>query len=252
MKNIQPLCPRLHGGIKIEASASGDVSSNRRIVSVIVTELLGLSLDIPLFITKHPKTGAFDLSAIMAIEDGENLFLRDGEWCASQVPLNILREPFHILRSDAFVGESQEVIALAEGMVVGIDLESPRTSDEAGLQLFDEGGSPSPYLRQITTMLASLYSGHHATRLFLQTLAEMQLIAPAQIELPIHQKGFVAVNGLYTVDLARLADLDEAAIVRFHLNGYLQAIHAISNSAGHLAKLARWHQERQVRGTVGL
>jgi SapC len=66
---------------------------------------------------------------------------------------------------------------------------------------------------------------------------------PARFILPIR------LDGLYTISRAKLAYLDDSAILDLHQSGYLGSIHAIANSLAQIVRLQQLHNAHAQRNS---
>src|SRR5688572_29174625 len=75
-------------------------------------EFRDLQAHYPIVFHKSADGTGFDAVALLGFQDGENLFLENGSWDCSYIPLTVERQPFMIGRA-------------GEELMVHIDLDNP-------------------------------------------------------------------------------------------------------------------------------
>ena len=205
--------------LKVEA-----LGADTNMVPIVMAEFLKTATRFPIVFTKNAETGQFSVIALCGFETGENLFYRTGKWDSLYIPLNILRQPF-FLGSDNTAGEAQPVICL--------DLDSPCISDE-GKPLFSEEGEPEKYLKDMQSMLASLYHGEQTTRQFIDTVNDLDLIQKMSLDIKFENGEAIKVEGIYTIDESKLNALPLEQFSNLRQGGLLFPIYSMIQSLGHI------------------
>jgi len=165
--------------------------------------------------------GSFMPLALFGFREKQNLFLKDGLWDATYMPLSMERQPFYIGTA-------------ANGKVLFVDLDSPRVSTTEGERLFLEHGGNTAFLDQMTRVLALLDEGVPTTQPFIQALVEHNLLESFVLDITFRDGEQRRFSGFHTVQEERLAALDSATVARFHERGYLQAIYMVVASLANL------------------
>lgn len=208
MSNIVPLNSQAHRDLRVAAVASARYGDSRHFVQVAVNEFPHLAARCPIFFAKDGETGAFYCGAMLGFDEGENLFLKEGEGFEGHRPLNLQRDPFYVSGAD-----------------LAIDLDSPRVGAPDGEALFTETGEPTPYLQSIMAAFRDLKPGLERTKIFIAVLLELKLIEPVDINVGFDDGTTRDLVGLYTVNQAALAALPDAAVLDLFRRGYLYLIH---------------------------
>lgn len=241
MSKVEILSAERHFDLTVDASIDPKFDDVRAMASVVANELPKLVLDYPVFITKNPESGQFELSALMGFSANENLFIQGGRWHAAYIPMDIRRHPFKALIVE--VSDSDEAANEAGAVKVGINVESNRVSvGGQGQALFNADGGSSDFVNKASEILSALMSGMDLTKTFLNTLVENDLIESVQMSVSTEQGKKVSFEGLYTVHDEKLNALSSELVVQFHRSGYLQASHALIHSIGHMEKLIKWKE----------
>jgi hypothetical protein len=219
--NIVVLNTETHRDLCVQTAASARFGDARHFVPVVVNEFAFLVVHYPIFFAKEAETGAFYCGAMLGIDEGENLFLTEGEGEQAYRPFNLRRGPF-----------------LTAGSDIAIDLDDPRV-DASGVALFTEGGQPSDYLKSIIGLFGDLRPGLDQTKVFIETLMTLKLIEPIDISLAFDDGTRRNLEGLYTVNRDVLKKLADAKIVELFHRGYLQAVYLMIASLKQVSVLAQ-------------
>ena len=125
MTNIVILNNLTHRDVRVQAEASAKFGDNQRFVPVVIAEFPLLVTHYPVLFSKDSETGAFFCGAMLGIDEGENLFLKNGKGHEGYRPLNLQRAPFFVAGED-----------------LAIDLAYPRD------QIITRAGEPFGAIRQ--------------------------------------------------------------------------------------------------------
>ncbi|GAB2505036.1 SapC family protein [Microbulbifer agarilyticus] len=236
MSNTVALNNESHRNLKVMTKRGAAFGEATHLVPVVANELRNLVLEYPVCITKDPKNGQFSLCALLGFEPGENLFLQGDNWEAQYVPMHIRRQPFMVgyRNPEAEPGEDK-------GAVITLDMDSPRVNSDGssadGERLFDDEGSNTPFMNEVSDLLGQLMGGMESTTAFLKFLADNDLIEPAHINVQFASGEQKRYEGLYTVNDEKLQQLEADKLVYMHQHGYLQAAYWLSASMGQVRKL---------------
>lgn len=207
-------------------------------------EFRALQAHYPIVFQKDPR-GAFHPVALLGLEKGQNLFLREGgrhanrlhddgpryDWDARYVPMAIERQPFLIGRD-----------ASGEPML-HIDLDHPRVGQ--GEALFLEHGGSTPFLQRMASLMRSLHEGMATNAAFVDALLAHELLESFVLDLRLPGRSPAKLTGLYTIAEERLAALDAPALHALAQAGYLEPVYMAVASLSHLSdlvgRLEAWH-----------
>lgn len=90
----------------------------------------------------------------------------------------------------------------------------------------------------------NVHSGLEQTKAFIAALANLKLIEPIDISLRFDDGERLALQGLYTVSLDRLRDLDDAAAIGLFRAGHLQLAYIMTASLKQIGRLAHIRNRR--------
>ncbi|RAK52171.1 SapC family protein [Phenylobacterium deserti] len=214
----QPLSAVQHSRLRLRRLPEGAPY----FVQIVAGEFATAAATCPIFITKAGDTGEFYAGAMFGFEPGEYL-LHPGD---AFRPLDLERQGFFI-----------------DGDKIAIDPSNPRFSEQDGEPLF-EAGEPGESLRRMQRLLGHLKAGVDQTQAFIQALLRHKLLAPMDIELAFDDGRNLNLQGLYTVSLDALQDLDDAAVVELFRSGHLQLAHVMAASLKQVPVLARRRNAR--------
>ena len=214
-----------HRTLHVETEPSARYGDNQRFVPVAVNEFSLLVVHYPILLSKDAETGAFYCGAMLGFDEGENLFLEEGRNVYR--PLNLQRGPFYTSGSD-----------------VAIDLDHPRVGVPTGEPLFSASGKPTAYLEGIIDLMRNLRPGLERTKVFVETLMQLRLVAPLAIDAQFDDGTSREVTGLYTIDQEALRALPDDAVLELFRRGYLQLIYLMLASLKQVPVLAQKKNRR--------
>ncbi|QGZ42316.1 SapC protein [Pseudoduganella flava] len=227
-----------HRQIRIDSARVEAAGAALNMVPVVLSEFLKLVVQYPIAFTKDKDTGRFACVALFGFHDGENLFVDEGRWEGIYVPLQVSRQPF-------FLGQAGQP-GEGEHYVVCIDTEHAGIGAD-GERIFDADGQETACLEEAKGRLAELLNGEEPTRQFIDTLVQLKLLVPMQLEITFGNDDTTQVQGLYTIDDARLAQLDGDAIARLHTQGLLGPAYTMLASLGHIYAMIDRRNKRLAR-----
>jgi hypothetical protein len=196
-------------------------------VPVVIAEFPLLVTHYPILFSKDTDTGAFFCGAMLGIDEGENLFLKDGKGHEGYRPLNLQRAPFFVA-----------------GDELAIDLDHARIVAHEGQALFNDQGEPTRYLESIKAAFQQLKPGIEMTKRFIATLLNLNLLEPVDIVLGFDDGSKRNLADLYTVNQEVLRQLPDAAVLELFRRGYLQLIYLLIASLKQIPVLAKKKNDR--------
>lgn len=228
-----------HGNLRIKIDQLDTPENRSNTALVTIGELSTLVHEYPIFISKSPSSGEFQLMAILGFSADENLYLQSNRWEAIYLPLDISRRPFQ-----AYVPDANK---LDQGRIA-IDTSSVQISENEGEALFDEQGEATDYLKKMQTIFAKLMGGMTQTREILKQADKLKLIEAISLNIEIPARGKASLNGLYSFDKKALTSLRGDALQQAHDAGILQVSHLLLSSTLHLQKLINWASKSSDKG----
>jgi len=222
--DLQLLNAQEHGRMRLgRLPASGP-----HFVQIVPSEFVAAAAVCPIFLTKNAETGQFYAGAMFGFEPGENLLGPAEVGQALFTPLDIERQGF-------FVTQDGDV---------AIDPRHPRFRSDQGASLFDEQGQPSAATRRLQHVLAQMQAGVIESERFIQALLAHKLVEPVDVDLSFDDGKSLSLNGLYTVSLDAVGELDDAAALELFRAGDLQLIYAMNGSLKQVSALAKLRNDK--------
>lgn len=177
----------------------------------------------PIVFGKSPD-GSYTPLALFGFREKQNLFLRDGAWDASYLPVTIERQPF-------LIGTAPT------GKVIHIDLDHPRVSRAEGERVFDENGGNSEFLQRAASMLAAIDEGVASSPAFIAAIQEYNLLEPFALDIRYRDGAQHRFAGFHTIQEDRLKQLGPEALGKLHSHGFLQAVFMVIASLSNFRAL---------------
>jgi hypothetical protein len=227
MTNIVALNSGAHRNLRVQTEASATFGDNQRYIQVVVTEFPLLVPYYPILLSKDIETGAFFCGAMLGIDEGENLFLKEGGGHEGYRPLNLQRMPFYVSGDD-----------------LAIDLDHTRVAIDKGNSLFNDQGEATPYLESIKAAFQELKPGMEMTKRFIEALLRFDLLEPVDVVLGFDDGTKRNLQDLYTVNQDALRKLPDAAVLELFRRGYLQLIYVLIASLKQIPVLAQKKNSR--------
>ena len=231
MTNIVVLNSLAHRDLCVQAGASDKLGDDQRFVPVVIAEFPLLVTHYPVLLSKDSDTGAFFCGAMLGIDEGENLFLKEGGGHEGYRPLNLQRAPFFV-----------------SGEELAIDLDHPRVGGDVGQALFNDRGEATAYLESIKAAFQQLKPGIEMTKRFIETLLRLNLLEPVDVVLGFDDGTKRNLVDLYTVNQDLLRQLPDESVLELFRRGYLQLIYLLIASLKQIPVLAKKKNDRFLAG----
>jgi hypothetical protein len=222
MPTIELLEPNRHAHLRLRERAADDA----HFVQIVAGEFASAASCCPILFTKDASDGAFYAGAMYGFKPGENLL-------GDAVERSVF-EPLMLRRDGFFISDRS----------IAIDRDNARFSESEGELLFDDGRQPADALRAIQRTLGELHHGIEQTKAFIAALLELKLIESIEISLSFDNGERLTLQGLYTVSLDKLRELDDAAVVGLFRAGHLHLAITMANSLRQIARLAKLRNRR--------
>jgi hypothetical protein len=215
-----------HRDLRVKKAESFEYVSDAHMLPVVAHECANIAADCPVVFVKNEDTGQFQMVAILGLEAGENLFVKDGSWRAMYIPAVLRNHPFKAI-ADA---------ANPEHVTVGLDTESEFVTTDAGESLFTEDGSESEFLKARKSDLAAYLEQEHITRGIVSFLADKELLAQRSLSVNIDGEE-VNIGGLYSVNEVKMNELPDDEFSEIRRRGLLPLIYAHLISLNQIRRL---------------
>ena len=210
-----------HAQLRLIGRPSVDACVNQTLI--VPPEFEELQREYPILF-RRDDDGQFQSVVILGLDRGENLFLVDGAWSGRTIPATLRRGPFFLA-----VGEEE---GEAHDAALVIDLDDERVSESEGDPLFLSHGGAAPVLQSAAEALRTVHEGLEQSRAMFALFAELELIAPVEIEVDLGDGTNYRLADFFTISSEGLSSLGGDALERLNRSGFLAAaIHARSSLA---------------------
>jgi hypothetical protein len=214
-KSAVPLNRTIHHDCYVDLDANYDFTAEINSVPLTGVEFPHAAIEFPIVFA---GTGTdITPAAVLGVRSNENLVLGPGgSWQAKYLPAFVRRYPFVFS-----ITEDKSVLCVDEGFA-GLNREG------RGHRLFNDDGSPTPYVEGVIKFLQDYQVHFVATQRFCEHVRELGLLEQVRVQLtsqdgpPLALGGFMAVNreklkALPPETLAQLAKTDELELIYMHL-----------------------------------
>ncbi len=232
MKNLMVLNNVDHKDLKIITTRSQELGDGYMCVPTFPQEFRAAQAHYPIVFNKNSNSQEYTPLVLLGLQEDENLFLKDGEWDARYIPACAEAKPF-------FIGQGQEPDGQDDGQqwLIHIDINSPKLNRETGTDLFLEFGGNSLFLDRISDVLGVIHEGVAEVKPFTELLVKYELLEPFTVETTLANEQKYRLDGFYTINEERLANLAVEDIAELHKSGYLFDIYMQLSSLSNLSEL---------------
>ena len=219
-----------HRDLKVRQVFGPEHGDDEMCTLAIPSEFRNLQGDFPIVFHRDPDSGKYLPMAMFGFQQWENLFLEEGRWDASYVPLMKRRGPFLMGVQESSDG--------AKNLVISIDLEDARVGEE-GEPLFTPFGDNSEYLESIVEVMQAIDQGQRQIEEFTEALLQQELIEPFTLEVSLDNGENHRLEGFYTISEERLVALAPEVLADFSQRGILHAAYMMLASMANIPDLIR-------------
>jgi hypothetical protein len=225
-----------HKHLRVRTGFGPGLGDQQMFAPTFPAEFRELQAFYPIVFRKTDDGTHFEPVALLGFQEGENLFLTDAGWDSPTVPLTVARQPFLI----GIDGDE---------LMVHVDLDSPRCSEQEGEPVFLPHGGTTEFLESVNSTLLTIHQGLQATPLFMSALVSLDLLESFVLDVELDDGTQGRLAGFYAIHEERLARLDAATLGELHRAGYLQAIFmavaSLSNFRALIERKNRLHATRR-------
>jgi len=213
-----------------------DFTTSLNSIFLAASEFGDAARDLPIVFVNAGKDekGQDELApvAVLGVTQSENLVTDNNTWRARYMPAMLRVYPFCTARLDA------------DRFAICIDSAWEGVSQTEGQRLFTDDGENTEFLKSAQQQLELLEAEIARTRGFCQRLRELDLVRDMRFDATLPDGRKHTVDGFFTVDQDRLANLPDATVLQLHKDGLLGLIHAHWMSLGNMQRLLEWHLQR--------
>lgn len=237
MKNLMVLNNIDHKDLKIITTRSNELGDGYMCVPTFPQEFRAVQAIYPIVFNKNDTTQEYTPLVLFGLQEDENLFLNQGDWDARYIPACAEARPFFIGHSQSHGQEQGGQNDDGQQWLIHVDIDSPKLNRETGIDLFMEFGGNSPFLDRIRDVLSSIHEGVTEVKPFTDLLVKYDLLEPFSVETTLANEQKYRLDGFYTVNEARLANLEIEGLSELHQSGFLFDIYMQLSSLSNLSDL---------------
>lgn len=208
-------------------------------IAVAALEFADAAVDFPIVFVKVSNAQSepeLMPVAVFGLTAGENLYVQGTSWRARYVPALLRMYPFGI------AGLQDERVLIA------IDEDWAGWSRTEGEGVFDDAGQPSARTRQLADEIGKIAGELQRGPALGKLLADAGLLMDTRFEATTPEGEKITVDGFFSVDANKLAELDDAKALEFFRNGAMSLIHAHQISMRNMSRLVQWRIEQRQAG----
>ncbi len=198
-----------HRDLRIITTRSAEYGDNVMFALTFPDEFRSIQAHYPI-VFQRTADGRFQPLALFGFREAHNLFLHEGRWDATYLPLMIERQPFLIGRGG---GE----------LVMHIDLDSPRISRTHGEALFRYHGGNTEFLERMSSVLLAIHQGIEKLPAFIDALLQHELLESFVLDVTLDDQSQNRLTGFYVIHEERLRRLNGSALEALSQTGHLHA-----------------------------
>lgn len=227
--HYEQLDPIQHRLLKVGSGLAGDLQG-LSYAFIGANEALALACDYPVVAMKDRESGRFGFAVMLAFLPGRNVYIHQGQWLATLLPMQIARAPFALSQTP-------------DGRLVpAIDMSHPRTHDPDGQRLYADDGAETALLVEAKRRLDDSRADQDRASAFLNAMVAHRLLQPMLIDVDFAGgRDSTRLDGLYTISRPALDALDDADLALLHRDGYLATAYAMIVSQGQFNRLQQLH-----------
>ncbi|MBW7877453.1 MAG: SapC family protein, partial [Candidatus Cloacimonetes bacterium] len=163
-EKVVPITKDGHKKTKIKALSSFEFAKNINLAAIMVHEFSRAAAIYPIVFLEDKDKDQFRPTVLLGLEQGENLFVKDGKWNASYIPAIIRRYPFALAKT----GEEDR-------FTICLDEASDLVNDKEGQELFDKAGEPAEVMERVKKYLSELQQMEKFTEAFCQYMISLNM-----------------------------------------------------------------------------
>lgn len=234
--HIQSIDAAKHRKLRVKPDQGYPHAKQQHVAPILLSELAVAGANYPLAFIKRPDEGKYLLAAMLGLRAGENIYYAEEFWESSYVPMAIQRSPF-VIGYDDTKPEGDELVTCLE-------MNSSYLGETAGIALFNDAGEQTDFLQSRHQILNTLFESQKMTDRFITAVSDLGLITPMLILLQLQDKEVKTVGGLFTLDEAKVTQLNAEQLKSLHDNGFLAPCYLILASLHQLNRLIRLRNKK--------
>lgn len=228
-ESVVPISFDLHRNYRVKPVDNFDFAKDVHIASVMVHEFSRAASIYPIVFLEDKEKDEFRPVVLLGLEEGENLFVKDGKWQASYVPAILRRYPFVLANTEE---EGRFTICMDESSGnVGPDVD--------GEPMFTEDGKATELMENVKRFLAELQQMELFSQEFCKYFASKNMFTPLNMQVRVNDE-VRNITGCYVINEERLNNLSDKSFIELREKRYLAPVYAHLLSLAQVERLLRF------------
>ncbi len=231
-KKIVPITKDAHKKTKIKALANFEFAKDVNLAAVMVHEFSRAAATYPIVFLEDKEKDQFRPTVLLGLEQGENLFVKEGKWEASYIPAIIRRYPFALANTNE-----------ADKYTICLDEGSDLVNDKDGQELFDGKGEPSELMERVKRYLGELQQMERFTQEFCAAMSHLNMFTPLNMKVRLGNE-IKNINGAYVINEERLGSLSDEKFIELRKKQYIPVIYSHLSSLSQIERLLTFKDKK--------
>lgn len=225
-KNPQPITKEADLHLKVLPSNDFSFSAEQPSLLIGLSEIIACSREVPVLFTEL-ETGLATIALLGNQEEG-NKTLSNGVPLYEYIPAALRAYPFLLMRDTNN----------KDNLIIALERDTMRLSEDEGLPLFTEEGEAGPLLENVKQMLEATHVDQQRAATFAKIVQEAGLLQPFGVTATTGgNKKTINFEGLFFIDEKKLNALPDEKFLEFKEKGLLPSIYAHLISLGRVNRM---------------
>ena len=234
MSNYQPLDKSKHHELKIKQIHPCVLAKEKGVIPIGLRETVTACAEYPVVFVKDESTGQFRLVVLVGLRPNQSLFYSSDGWLGKHIPKSARSSPIALT----------QIASDEHSLIVCVDTDSKMLSKVDGRSLFDDNGAQSDFLNELIADAEDLYADHQLVKPFCDLLLEQNLLSPFSLNVEAEDGSNLELKGLYSIDEAKLNQLDKDMLIKLRDQGALPFVYAMLFSMARIDSLLKRYNEQ--------
>lgn len=232
-RSMMPLDTVQHRDLRVDQGAATlENAADLNAVFLNVVEFVDACREFPIVFVrtgeaKDGKAAPVAPLAVLGLTQGENLFVKNGQWQGDYAPAYLRRYPFCMARLDA----------QSDNLAVCVDDTWKGLSTTQGERLFTEQGEATEFAQNLVKFLEAFETESERTQQACSEIDAAGLLEEMRFEAQMSDGAKIEVTGFLAVNHEKLMALPDDKVLAFHRNGLMALMEMHRVSLGNMTRL---------------
>ncbi len=214
-----------HKDLRVLPTYSAEPMEGRHVAPLLLQEFPAAAPFYPIFFLKAGDQEVYSPVAVFGLQEGQNLFMNNGEWQGQYIPAALSAYPFTLAQSSD------------EQLVLCVNEQANNVSRTEGEALFNAEGQATDYLNNINNYFKEYITANGTSRNIMSQLVEMGLMKADGLQYRDLAGNQRRLNGFYVIDREKFDALTDEQFLQLRTFGVLPAIYAHFSSLERIGAL---------------